>query len=227
LEWFHHTLDNAAVELPVPKRPPHRNGGIDDPRGADALLTCRATMEQGTPSPAAVQRAQANQGMQQASSTTSDTPASGATATIARAHRRHRAAAASVSYAQGYLTTFFEDPPGIDVTKDNVGIGFHYNGSCVTDGWQAVHLYWYSPSGWGRNDSNWATSNTCTLEASSSYALFENDIFCFPNSCFNHYNRTSIHGHRDGGLFGFWNSWCDGDARCGLLSFHAQLVRQA
>jgi hypothetical protein len=39
LEWFHHTLDNAAVDLPVPKRPPHRNSGIDDPRGADALLS--------------------------------------------------------------------------------------------------------------------------------------------------------------------------------------------
>jgi hypothetical protein len=193
------------------------------------ISNCTTTMEQGTPPASAVGSPPAN-GEQSTSGTAAHATASGQLGSAARARRhgsRPRAAAAD-SYAQGYVTTFFEDPAGIDVNKVNDGIGYYYNGTCVTyRNFQSYHYYWYTPSGWGKNADNWATSNTCILEASSSYVLFENDIFCFPNSCFTHYNRTSIHGHRDGYLYGFWNSWCDGDPRCGLLSFHAQLIRQA
>lgn len=97
----------------------------------------------------------------------------------------------------------------------------------MTGGYQRFSYHWYTPSGWGKNADNFRTSNTCFLEAASSYVLFQNDVFCFPNSCFAHYNRTSIHGHRDGSLYGFWNTSCTGDPRCGFLSFHAQLIRQS
>ena len=181
---------------------------------------CTTTMEQGVPPASAVSAPPAS-GEHGTSASTGGATATGQMAAAARA-RRHRGrprAAAADSRSQGYVTTFFEDPVNIDVNKVNVGIDYYYNGTCVTYGSQSEHYYWYTPSGWGKNADNWQTSNTCTLEASSSYVLFENDVFCFPNSCYAHYNRTSIHGHRDGYLYGFWNSWCDGDTRCGLLSF--------
>lgn len=181
--------------------------------------TCTTTMQQGTPPASALQSPSAN-AMQEKSGPAAGATASGLSATAARA-------AAANRYSKGYVTTFFEDPVNIDVTKVNDGIAFNYNGTCVTYGSQAYDYYGYTTSGWGLNGDNFRTSTTCDLEAASSYALFANGAFCFPNRCYNHYNRTSIHGHRDGYLYGFWNSNCDGDARCGLLTFHAQLIRQA
>lgn len=181
---------------------------------------CTATMEQGTP-PASALHASAlpSNGTQQQSRRSLETPASGQAATAARARTRsHRPRAVAADlYSAGYLNTAYDDPWFIDVNYVHVSIGYNYKYGCVTAGSEGYNLSWYTSSGWYLAGSNWATSNTCTLEASSIYALFGNGAFCYPNTCYSHYNRTSIHGHRDGNLYGFWNSWCDGDARCDRL----------
>lgn len=124
------------------------------------------------------------------------------------------------------MTTYWEDPAGVDVTKVNEGIDYNSNGSCITYGNYRYHYYWYSPSGWGLHENDWRFANRCDLEASSSYVHFQNGVFCSGFDVDTYYDRTSIHGYPDGGLEGFWNSYNTGATCRNLLGFHAQLIRQ-
>jgi hypothetical protein len=134
--------------------------------------SCTATFEQGTPPEGAPgDDDDARPGMADAHGELGARPAEpAATAASAAAHRRrHRGRAALTFHARGHITTYYEDPIGIDVNKVNDGIDYYYNGNCVTSGSQWYDYHWYTPSGWGKNADNWNTANRCDLEASSSY----------------------------------------------------------
>lgn len=221
--------DGACEFSPQSMRLPPGRYAAEVRESAIDPATCAATIERGTPPATELAGAQPPGEPSQAGQSESAGAATGSPSVSMsrRRSRSRRRAMASASKSQGYVTTYWEDPVGIDVNKVNDGISYLYNGSCVTYGYyEKWHLYWYSPSGWGKNADNFRSARQCSLEAASSYALFENDVFCFPNSCFAEYNRTSIHGHADGTLYGFWKPDCHGDSRCGLLSWHAQLIRQ-
>jgi hypothetical protein len=137
--------------------------------------------------------------------------------------------AVAAQHSAGYLLTWWHDPcpfPCVHVNEARNGTDWYWNRQCVVSpvsGW--YRLWWRSETGWGLNASNWQNYYACYHAISSSYALYQNDIFCVGQSVWTTYNRSTVSGHFDGNLVGAWNTWVSGAACKSLLGFDYTLVR--
>lgn len=142
--------------------------------------------------------------------------------------RRARKQPGHISHAttksSGWYRTWYQDPPGIDVTWARSTVTWNWNNistSTVTCG----HAWgWYSPSGWSRTDQGQACSNPSTGAQSETYGRFRNGLFCATIDTINYHWPTYVFGRKNGSLVGQQNSSKFGGCT-GLLSFRHQLVR--
>lgn len=117
--------------------------------------------------------------------------------------------------------TYYEDPPGIDVTSVQADIRWSYDWSCVTNSWDHVgHWGWYSPSGWVRDNHSVNAYRYCDGATTIVYGLFHNTPFCWPYpATYNEYDVTVVKGQKDGSYWMQWNAYKWGGCN-ELLSFH-------
>jgi hypothetical protein len=184
--------------------------------------TCVATMEEGVP-PASTLDETGTSGSDSASGSAPDRR--GPTATAARRRRRLRAVAAATYRSAGYVSTWYEDPVNINVNLVRAKIDYYYNFSCTWGNLATWQEEWYTTSGWSRIGHDFQYADRCDLAASSVYAQFLNGVFCAGGNVWTTYDRTSIHGHKDGSLWAYWASSTSGAICRNLLSLNRKLVR--
>ena len=125
---------------------------------------------------------------------------------------------ALATYSEGaYSRTWYEDPPGLDVTSVRNSTNWSYNGSCVLSNTARANYSWLS--GWSKLSSNLNGGYTCARSTSSSYAKFRNGIFCLTIDTYNTYDRNNIWGQENGGYSWSYNVTKSGGCTA-LLSVH-------
>lgn len=119
-------------------------------------------------------------------------------------------------------TSWFEDPPGIDVTWTKVTTSWNYNGSCVTSHSPTAADNWFKPSGWTRIGDSWSHPLYCAYSKSSAYRNFRNGKFCATIDTYNKYNNTEVVGKANGSSSYLWNNQKSGG--CTSLLTHRYLA---
>ena len=139
----------------------------------------------------------------------------------------------------GFYESWFEDPFGIRVNSVQNDVEWSWNGSQVSAGFCGFNYHWFSGSGWGLTGDNFFCryENDQTTVQSSSFAHFENAIFCkglcsilgiplclqLPTT-HTYYNRNNAFGDADGTLRG-QVTWQKSGGCTQLLRFRAQIQR--
>jgi hypothetical protein len=118
-----------------------------------------------------------------------------------------------------YSQTWYEDPPGLDVTKVRNDTDWYSNGSCVTSASGSYAYNWLSASGWSKQSSNWRNTSRCAQSESSSYAKFRNGVFCATIDTYNTYDRNNIWGKPNGSYTWSYHATKSGGCTA-LLSIH-------
>lgn len=127
---------------------------------------------------------------------------------------------ALATFSEGaYSRTWYEDPPGLDVTSVRNSTNWSYNGSCVLSNTARANYSWLSGSGWSKQASNLAGGYTCARSKSSSYAKYRNGIFCLTIDTYNVYDRNNIYGQENGGYTWSYDATKSGGCTA-LLSIH-------
>lgn len=127
---------------------------------------------------------------------------------------------ALATYSEGaYSRTWYEDPPGLDVTSVRNSTNWSYNGNCVLSNTARANYSWLSGSGWSKLSDDLNGGYTCAHSISTSYAKFKNGIFCLTIDTYNTYDRNRIYGQENGGYT--WSYDVTKSGGCtGLLSVH-------
>jgi hypothetical protein len=123
----------------------------------------------------------------------------------------------------GYLRSYYEDPPRLDVNAVTNSTTWTWNGSSVSSPYGGYRYEWLAASGWRRLENNWQNTYSSYQTTVSSYVHFKNTTFC-GFTTHTYYDRNTVHGRRDGYLVGEWNARKVGTCS-GLLSFHKTLKR--
>ncbi len=129
------------------------------------------------------------------------------------------AASMAVSSEGAYSRTWYEDPPGIDVTSVRNSTNWTYNGSCVLSQTGRAHYSWFTTSGWSKIGEDFEAGYNCSRSRSSSYARFRNGVFCLTIDTYNTYDRNRIFGQEDGGYNWSYDATKSGGCTA-LLSIH-------
>ena len=127
----------------------------------------------------------------------------------------------------GRYETWYEDPPGKDVTRVWSYVDFYFGGGCVHNPADAYPgEYWFPDSGWGRESSNWIENDNCGSIYGSIYAKYRNPYWrCNGGATYNEYDRTLLFGYPDGSLDGSHDARRWGGCS-GLLHFNRRLRRE-
>lgn len=196
------------------------------------MSTCIMTMEQtATPTAPGGATPGTSNGAQpygSSSASSSGTASVGAnpTPTTIHAPLRRLSAAADVQESAGFTYTDVLDPVDITVNSQKNTIDWFWNGSDLEgtencgSTWQ-----WFWLSGWYVNDTSLACFITTDNQQvySSSYAAFQNDIFCGVTDKATYWYNDAI-GYANGTLVGEWDVELTGDCS-GLLSVNNDTER--
>ena len=68
---------------------------------------------------------------------------------------------AALASESGYSQTYYEDPPGIDVTRVRNDTWWNYSGGCVTSATGGWNYHHFGASGWSRQSDNFRNTFTC------------------------------------------------------------------
>ncbi|RKS08529.1 hypothetical protein DFP74_4238 [Nocardiopsis sp. Huas11] len=136
-------------------------------------------------------------------------------------------AARAATRSEGYLWSWYEDPPGIKVAEVANHTTWSWNGSGVLSspgpvGNQGTRHF--STSGWSLESHNWNNVYNSSQTTSSTYAHFRNNLFCVTIDTHVYADRNTVHGQASGNLRGVWN-WSKSGGCNSLLSFNHQLER--
>lgn len=185
------------------------------------LTRCTLTVERGFVSPAAV----GVQPEREAARVTET--ASGAAEGLTGG-----ASAAAVTRS-AFHKTYYEDPPGIDVTSVQAEVEWTTDGSCVASYWSyhTGEWGWFSPSGWERTSYALNHYKDCGGTTTIVEGKFRNDLFCRAlagpilsliwgdgATTWTEYTPTVIKGQLDGSYWMQWTAYKSGGCS-NLLSF--------
>ena len=135
------------------------------------------------------------------------------------------AAAATGTHSAGYLKSYYHDPLHLTVNEVKNTVDWWWNGTCV---YGTVYLggyyNWLGLTGWSLESQNWQYDAECLQAYSSSYAHYENPIFCAGQTTHTYYDRNTVWGLFDRWLYGQWNAYKSGGCNW-LLHFHHSLTR--
>ncbi|RIK16664.1 MAG: hypothetical protein DCC50_04270 [Acidobacteria bacterium] len=123
----------------------------------------------------------------------------------------------------GWTQSWYEDPPGWDVTYTFVRTTWTYNGSCVSGASGAQEHRHMGQTGWVLLGWDWNNVYSCAKSSSNIYAAYKNDPFCpgSGNTTYNTYNRTRAEGKPDGSTYWAWPAVKSGG--CSSLLSHKYL----
>lgn len=124
----------------------------------------------------------------------------------------------------GWVQSWYEDPPGWDVTYTFVRTTWNYNGSCVTGASGAQEHRHMTQTGWQLYTYDWQNNYSCTKSSSNMFAAYYNDPFCpgGNNTTHNTYNRTRVEGKANGSTYWAWPASKHGG--CHTLLRHRYII---
>jgi hypothetical protein len=109
--------------------------------------------------------------------------------------------------AHAYQVLWYEDPPGLDVTKSDLDLAFQYNYVCVNAGRSYHTAQWLSGTGWRLtaygHDAYFSGSSQSYAEAVA-YTGFTNSVFgnvvpgCSNTETYTNFKPNQIRGFKDG-----------------------------
>lgn len=125
-------------------------------------------------------------------------------------------------------SSYYEDPPQLDVNKVTNIIEWEPDGSCAV----AVNPYgawsettWRTGTGWSQEQKSHYHNATCSSVWSETWAKFKNTLFCIPwEDTFTWYQPNRVEGRPDTSAVHRWNAWKAGDC-ADLLTFQHELSR--
>jgi len=123
----------------------------------------------------------------------------------------------------GSIQTQVEDPVNLDVADARSNIEWNGDGTCVTAWHRWPDWYWFGPSGWSLDSSDWPgtdpNANWCSGVTQTTIGHFTNEIFCFFFDTWVNHNATQYNALPGGGATWSWStSW--GGGCSDLLSFN-------
>ena len=139
---------------------------------------------------------------------------------IGRQDALHAGPTAQLASRSAWHRTYYEDPPGIDVTAVKTNVSWNYNGSCVTSAWgQTASYSYFNTSGWSIDWKSTTKGRTCSSGWTKARAQFFNGIFCAGGDTWTKYDPNRINGQENGTYTMNWsaNKW---GACSSWLSFH-------
>lgn len=125
----------------------------------------------------------------------------------------------AASSSAAYTESWFEDPPGWNVTWTRVTTEWSYNGTCVLSASGSKNWTKMTQTGWALISEDWSNTVGCQNSSSALYAEFKNGLFCLTIDTFNTYDRTEVRGEENGTASFYWPASKRGGC-VGLLSHH-------
>ena len=106
------------------------------------------------------------------------------------------------------LHSFYEDPPGINVTDVTNSVEWTADATCAlppgTVADAATELAWFSPSGWGLQNAVFSFGGSCDGVGSQSDVHYKNGIFCLFMDTDNYYEPNRVIGQAGGTALYIW-----------------------
>lgn len=124
--------------------------------------------------------------------------------------------------AAAFTESWYEDPPGWNVTGTRVTTNWSYNGNCVVTAGGTKNRTHRSQTGWGLVSEDWQNTTSCTQSRSALYAKFRDGVFCLGIDTFNTYERAEVLGEENGTASFYWPASKSGG--CTNLLSHRHLT---
>ncbi|MFF5255746.1 hypothetical protein ACFY4K_27395 [Streptomyces leeuwenhoekii] len=143
-----------------------------------------------------------------------------------REARKAREGARAYVRSRGHYRTSWRDSAGREANAVRTDVDWSWNGQdCVLPGWGAYSYVWSTADGWQLGANDWRNVHDCDRQTSSSAVHYGNDgVFCPGADTDVYYDRTTVHGTREGRLESEGKSRVDGGC-ADRLAFHHELIR--